>query len=448
MKIRGPLRAFFWCIMEKEFDVQTKLKLPKEVYLKKIGKYTIVICPDKPNWIVFDDLEYKLFDLLRINTILNSLVLFQEDTLFTEENCINILKLVLSKIDAISFYEEIEGCEEDDIKQIIKTIHITVTDDCNLRCLHCYMSAGIVSKEYLNLTLVGDKIKRIQQYYNDKLDIVVSGGEPLLHPDILSFLKEIKENRVTLFTNGMMINSNNISIISETCDAVQISMEGISKSVFERIRGKNTYDKLMDTIVYLKESNVRVILAITMLPNTIDDIKSNLISFLKDLSYKNIEVRLNYELEMSGNALKNFAGEKYKINIENIVVDLLQELKEIGVTYNSKSERNIRFSNCGIGASIVFDAKGKIYPCNKLSDYYRDISDDIIDVIKYFDNLNVNSSCRNIQGCQSCELKYICTGGCRIDNYTNTGSMIKTRCTQEFKLDQYKRLIKDYLREN
>ena len=99
--------------MEKEFDVQTKLKLPKEVYLKKIGKYTIVICPDKPNWIVFDDLEYKLFDLLRINTILNSLVLFQEDTLFTEENCINILKLVLSKIEAISFYEEIEGCEED-----------------------------------------------------------------------------------------------------------------------------------------------------------------------------------------------------------------------------------------------------------------------------------------------------------------------------------------------
>ena len=228
--------------MEKEFDVQTKLNLPKEVYLKKIEKYTIVISPNKPNWVVFDDLEYKLFDLLRINTILNALVLFQSETFLTEENCINILKSVLSKIDAISFYEEIEGCEEDDIKDIIKTIHITVTDDCNLRCLHCYMSAGIVSKKYLNLTLVSEKIKRIQQYYNSKLDIVVSGGEPLLHPEILSFLKEIKENQVTLFTNGMLINSSNINVISETCDAVQISMEGISKHVFEKIRGKNTYD--------------------------------------------------------------------------------------------------------------------------------------------------------------------------------------------------------------
>ena len=434
--------------MEKEFDVQTKLNLPKEVYLKKIEEYTIVISPNKPNWVVFDDLEYKLFDLLRINTILNALVLFQIDTLFTEKNCINILQSVLSKIDAISFYETIEGCEEDDIEHIIKTVHITVTDDCNLRCMHCYMSAGIVSQEYLNLTLVGDKIKQIQQYYNDKLDIVVSGGEPLLHPEILSFLKEIKDNHVTLFTNGMLINSSNISVILETCDAVQISMEGISKCVFERIRGKNTYDKLMDAIVHLKENNIRIILAITMLPNTIEDIKSNLISFLEGLSYENIEVRLNYELEMSGNALKNFREEKYKINIENIVVNLLQNLKEIGIIYDTKSERNIRFSNCGIGASIVFDAKGKIYPCNKLSDYHRDISDDIIDVIKYFDDLNNNSSCRNIQGCQSCELKYICAGGCRIDNYANTGSMIKTRCTQEFKLEQYKRLIKDYLRES
>lgn len=434
--------------MEKEFDVQTKLNLPKEVYLKKIEEYTIVISPNKPNWVVFDDLEYKLFDLLRINTILNALVLFQVDTLFTEKNCINILQSVLSKIDAISFYETIEGCEEDDIEHIIKTVHITVTDDCNLRCMHCYMSAGIVSQEYLNLTLVGDKIKQIQQYYNDKLDIVVSGGEPLLHPEILSFLKEIKDNHVTLFTNGMLINSSNISVILETCDAVQISMEGISKCVFERIRGKNTYDKLMDAIVHLKENNIRIILAITMLPNTIEDIKSNLISFLEGLSYENIEVRLNYELEMSGNALKNFREEKYKINIENIVVNLLQNLKEIGIIYDTKSERNIRFSNCGIGASIVFDAKGKIYPCNKLSDYHRDISDDIIDVIKYFDDLNNNSSCRNIQGCQSCELKYICAGGCRIDNYANTGSMIKTRCTQEFKLEQYKRLIKDYLRES
>ena len=295
---------------------------------------------------------------------------------------------------------------------------------------------------------MGDKIKQIQQYYNSKLDIVVSGGEPLLHPEILSFLKEIKENQVTLFTNGMLINSSNINIISETCDAVQISMEGISKHVFEKIRGKNTYDKFMDAIVYLKEHNIRIVLAITMLPNTIEDIKSNLISFLEGLSYKNIEVRLNYELEMTGNALKNFAEEKHIANVENIVVDLLQELKEIGVTYNSKSERNIRFTNCGIGASIVFDAKGKIYPCNKLSDYHRDISDNIIDVIKYFDDLNNNSSCRYIQGCQSCELKYICAGGCRIDNYTNTGSMTKTGCTQEFKLEQYKRLIKDYLREN
>ena len=146
------------------------------------------------------------------------------------------------------------------------------------------MSAGIKYQNYLDLSLVARKIKEIGDYYSSDLDIVVSGGEPLLHPEIVPFLQSIKKHHVVLFSNGLLINDSNIAVIAETCDSVQLSMEGISKDVFEKIRGNDSYDRFFRSISLLIEYNVRLVLAITVLPNTIKDIKKNLTSFIKSLN--------------------------------------------------------------------------------------------------------------------------------------------------------------------
>ena len=225
-------------------------------------------------------------------------------------------------------------------------------------------------------------------------------------------------------------------------------MEGISKESFELIRGLGSYERFRKSILLLIKYNVRIVLAITVLPNTVEDIRRNLVSFIKSLDYKNIEIRLNHEIEISGNAINNYSDLKHKENIEDIMLDLVKSLIDIGINYESKSERNVKFTNCGIGASIVFEADGKVYPCSKYSDIYRELTDNIIDTIKYFDSLNNQTSCVHMLRCHDCELKYICAGGCKIDNYKKNCDLLIPNCNRVFKYNQYKRLVKDYLRDN
>lgn len=435
-------------MVEKEFDVKERLNLPVNLVFKAVDNYYVIVAPDKPNWLVVDIEEKNLFELLCKNTILEALILYKSRMNISEEACILILQNLLSKIDAIDFYEDMSSQREESIEKIVKSIHITTTNDCNLRCKHCYMSAGIKYQDYLDLNVLARKIEEIEKFYDSKLDIVVSGGEPLLHPEIESFLNLIKKHHVILFTNGLLINENNIGVIAETCDSVQLSMEGISKDSFESIRGLDSYEQFRRSILLLIKYNVRLVLAITLLPNTVEDIQRNLVPFIKSLDYKNIEIRLNHEVEMSGNAINNYSHLKHKENIEDIMLNLVKSLTNIGINYKSKSERNIKFTNCGIGASIVFEANGKVYPCSKYSNFHRELTDNIIDTIEYFDSLNNKSSCVHMLCCHDCELKYICAGGCKIDNYKKNSDLLIPNCNQVFKYNQYKRLVKDYLRDN
>ena len=435
-------------MLEKEFDINERLNLPKNLVFKEVDNYYIIVAPDKPNWLVVDRKEKNLFVLLIKCTILQSLIGFKKQMELSEEECVLILQRLLSKIDAIDFYEGVKSQDEEPIEHIVKSLHITTTNDCNLRCKHCYMSAGINGQNYLNLSILTHKILEIERFYSSTLDIVVSGGEPLLHPDIEIFLSSIKKHNVILFSNGLLISEKNIATIVESCDAVQLSMEGISKDAFEMVRGLDSYDKFCRSLSLLIKNNVKIVLAITVLPNTIEDVQKNLISFIKSLNYKNLEIRLNHEIEMSGNALNNYSELRHDENIEELIIKLVKNLAQLGITYESKSERNVKFTNCGIGASLVFEADGKVYPCSKYSVFYRDISENIIETIKYFDSLNNQTSCSYMLRCSDCELKSICAGGCKIDNYINNGDLLIPSCNQVFKYNQYKRLIKDYLRDN
>ena len=163
------------------------------------------------------------------------------------------------------------------------------------------MSAGLNPIDELNVENLLKTIKELEIELG-VMDIVISGGEPLMHKKIYELLKGLSKHNITLFTNASLINEKNIDIIANTCKEVQVSFEGISKSSYENIRGP-FYSKVLKSLTLLKERNLRIILAITILPTTMNDINDNLVNFIKELNYNNLEIRLNDEIEMTGNAL-------------------------------------------------------------------------------------------------------------------------------------------------
>ncbi len=80
---------------------------------------------------------------------------------------------------------------------------IVFTHGCNFRCPFCHNSSLVdgPAREEISENEVVDFLKSRKNILDG---VVVSGGEPLLHPDIAEFLKKVKElgYKVKIDTNG------------------------------------------------------------------------------------------------------------------------------------------------------------------------------------------------------------------------------------------------------
>lgn len=431
--------------MSREFDVNSRVNFPHETVCREIDDYHIVIAPEYPNWIVFDDMEYAIFEILSENTIIDGLneyyAAFPGNS---EDDCVIAFTNFLAKVENCQFYGDSISEEEKTIESINKKVHITLTNSCNMCCSHCFVSAGLVPRKELNVDEILAVVENIRKL-NGTTDIVVSGGEPLIHREIMRLLQGIKDHNISLFTNGTLINDDNYKTIADCCQEVQISFEGVTQAVYESIRGSGNYEKALHAIELLKRTGIKITFAVTILPSTVEDIRDNLIPFVNSIGYTNLEIRLNDDIEMAGNALSlDFTGfDKYEV--DKLMISLVSQLQDLGVTKAASSGRNVRFRNCGIGTNIVIDADGKIYPCNKFSSYHRELHDNMLEIFRDFNDLNRTTSNDFMNKCRECELRYICAGGCRIDYTNRHGDMLAVDCTPYFKESQYRKLLLDYL---
>ncbi|MBR5363930.1 MAG: radical SAM protein [Oscillospiraceae bacterium] len=430
--------------MSREFDLDEILSFPDPLVEKYLEGYHIVLAPQNPNWIILNTEEYNMFKYLQEGKSLReALENYYSQYCDDENECIRVMTNLLEQIHDVDFSSDAIISEEEPIETITKKVHIGTTNGCNMRCKHCYMAAGKTPLETIDIDNTIRIIKGLNKTYG-KLEIVVSGGEPLTYKHIYNLLEHIKDNYIILFTNGSLITEDNADIIAECCNEVQISFEGITPECYGLVRDIEKYDAVINALRLLKNRNVKIVLAVTLLPDTMYDIQKNLIDFIKSLDYNNVEVRINDDIELSGNAVSMDITKQDQINSNEIVIQMIRELDSIGCSVQNNDIRNTRFTNCGIGTSVVINYDGNVYPCHKFSSYSIAKSADVDQIIEEFNVLNRQTSNNNIVKCQNCDLKYICSGGCRIDHYLKSGSMTQVSCDEEFKNQQLLKLIRDY----
>ena len=79
------------------------------------------------------------------------------------------------------------------------------TGGCNLRCPFCH-NAGLVRTPLAGPNLTDEVLAYLQKRKGVLDGVCVTGGEPLLQPDLVDFLRKVKEMgyAVKLDTNGML----------------------------------------------------------------------------------------------------------------------------------------------------------------------------------------------------------------------------------------------------
>lgn len=151
-----------------------------------------------------------------------------------------------------------------------------ITRTCNLKCLHCYNDS---ERKHYEGELTTSEAKQVIDdlaYFNVPA-ILFSGGEPLFRKDIFELAQYAtsKKIRITLSTNGTLINQKIASTIKESgFSYVGISLDG-TELVHDYFRGVDgAYFKTVAGIRNLIEIGQKTGLRLTLSDYTMDQIEA------------------------------------------------------------------------------------------------------------------------------------------------------------------------------
>ncbi|MDH5436121.1 MAG: heme d1 biosynthesis radical SAM protein NirJ [Gammaproteobacteria bacterium] len=137
---------------------------------------------------------------------------------------------------------------------------------CNLTCKHCYSISA--DKDFAGELSTSEVFSVMDDLKNFKVPVLIlSGGEPLLRPDIFEISKRAKDIGfyVGLSTNGTLIDENNIADIARIgYDYVGISIDGI-KETHDRFRRKEgAFDASMKGIRLCRDEGIKIGMRFTL----------------------------------------------------------------------------------------------------------------------------------------------------------------------------------------
>jgi radical SAM protein with 4Fe4S-binding SPASM domain len=262
-----------------------------------------------------------------------------------------------------------------------------------------------------------------------------------LRADLFKLAKRAQENdlEVHLFTNGTLIDRDMVSKLEKYVDEIQFGLDGATQEVNDKIRGKGVYNKVINAIQLLKDTKIKLKIAVVIMPQNIDDFRENIERFAEYLD--NVEMKFGLAIN-EGRANKSF---RFASETEGEIAlqEILKILYKKRLKRMRKMEPNLITRNCGYGEIITVFSNGDVYPCAIPKQKYGNIrTDNFIDIVKKIKEDMIAFRVDNLEECQKCDLKYICFGGCRLNNITFNDSPFKPNCSPKKKEDILRKLIR------
>lgn len=324
------------------------------------------------------------------------------------------------------------------------------TDACNLRCKHCYQSAGAVGHDELTteeaLSAV-DKMAEAGVAY-----IALSGGEPLIRKDLFEIAERImaREMGFSLATNGTLLTMEVAKRLSECgCLYIQVSLDGSRPETHDIFRGRKSFEKAVAGIRNALESGITVGIAATITKFNYDEVH-DLIDLAEELG---VDIFMYYNFIPTGRgkdivdldispeerehllrymayqndrrriSLLSTAPQYSRISIACGAVSLTH-FDTIGSRYKDAILLADFVGGCGTGRLYcALQPNGDITPCVFIPIVLGNIQrDDLLDIWHNSEVFKKIRARNEFISCSSCRYVNIC-GGCRARAYAYFGDI-------------------------
>ncbi len=330
---------------------------------------------------------------------------------------------------------------------------------CNLQCRHCYStSLDIDFKDELSTEQIKATIDDLKVAHVPVL--ILSGGEPLLRPDIFEITAYAKAKGfyVALSTNGTLINESNIEQIKAAdYQYVGISIDGLEEFHDDFRRQEGSFKTSMHAIKLCKEAGIKIGMRLCLTKDNFKDIPA-MLDLMEEYQVDKFYLsHLNYsgrgKRTAEDDAIFKMTKDAMELLYERAWSHISQGIESDFVTGNNDADgpfllqwaakkfgeqhpqrvKNLeqRLINWGGNASGVnvanIDNTGTIHPdtywwnhpignvkTEKFSDVWQNTQDELM--------LGFRQSPRPVKGrCKACKYLNICGGNTRTRAFAQTG---------------------------
>ena len=285
-----------------------------------------------------------------------------------------------------------------------------VTARCNLRCEHCFYKETLDKPDPGELS--PEILINVAKKSGPLLWYSLAGGEPFIRKDfsdiVLGVKKEAKPVVISLPSNGWYTEKTYLSCLKimqnyyDGLFVVFISIDG-PEEIHDRIRGKNSFQKLRETFKILKKLSklyeklhVNIVITVQdynckLFPGTISDL-------YKEFRPTSMSINLFRYQELNGPKIKDEIISGYEAAINEY--EKIRTLKSYGLISNMflKAKEKIQkdliltvakkkqfVTPCTAGnLSYVTMEDGSLKPCERLSDNLGSVNREDVDMDKLF----------------------------------------------------------------
>lgn len=314
----------------------------------------------------------------------------------------------------------------------LNSLFLHITNRCNLSCPHCYaLGPAQGPAKDLPPALVFRMIDELTDHGGTGLTL--SGGEPLLHPNIKEILRHASTRLdIRVLTNGTLIDREWAEFLSDMNINVQISVDGSCEEVHDRIRGKGSFRKTIHGLEYLQGAGVghRINFSTTVMNQNLDDL-IRIITLARRLGVPLVRflplrrkgsAQSTWQAVGSGLSTKDYAGfyddihrlqatagtgVEISCGLSGFLLKMPEEFEEDDIW-------------CPVGSRVVIDANGDAYPCVlMMEDEFRLGSVFHDSLWKIIQTDAMSGVCRalserrqKIKKCAPCTWRNLCQAGC------------------------------------
>lgn len=346
---------------------------------------------------------------------------------------------VISRLAAAGMVEGLHGFHEYRPPTPERFARFHLTKACQLECEHCYAD----SSPYVDRTgeLPTARWLRIVDEFaaNGGEQVLFTGGEALIHRGCLDVMEACKTRGlyVTLFTNGILVPRHSARIHA-LADKVQVSLDGPDAETNDAVRGAGTFRKIIRALDVLAQQGTPTRIGMTVVPAYWDRWKARFLEIVERYGNQpHVEFKLSYGIMQYGRGSSIHAAD---LNDPDEIDRFLNRVNG----HDGPKVTRVR-SGCGYGEQLVIGPSGEVYPCHLLDAPICHVDDaPVADIIDTLRGLVHQVDVDHVEGCSSCEIRYLCGGGCRVLDSRKTGSRLITTCTPADKLQKYRNLVRTF----